>query len=155
MDSLYNSSLNNCYTPQTFDTYYDFFQCYKFFVKQYVTTTILEILICIGTSVANFLVIVCLLFKSKKTIFDQIIIGHGKLSPIQISHSLSNLIFYLSSLKVLWMALLGYSICLFFTLTMSWDIGLLAKPSPLFGLRMIITLISQQACICCTCHMCA
>ena len=79
----YNETFSNytpvslCEIPQTVETYYDFFQCYKYFVQIHLTRSLIEILLSIGTSLANALVILCLILKPKKTIFDQIIFGHS------------------------------------------------------------------------------
>ncbi len=75
--SFSNNSFENCLTRQTFGTYEEFFECYKYFVSLNVTRSIIEILLSIGTSLANALVIICLILKPKKTIFDKIIFGHS------------------------------------------------------------------------------
>jgi hypothetical protein len=75
--SYRNSSFENCLIHQTFGTYEEFFECYKYFVSINITRSIIEILLSIGTSLANALVIICLILKPKKTIFDQIIFGHS------------------------------------------------------------------------------
>jgi len=76
---LNHTNMSQCEIPQTFETYYEFFQCYKYFVSINLTRSVIEIFLSIGTSLANALVIVCLILKPNKTIFDQIIFGHSRL----------------------------------------------------------------------------
>ena len=90
MGFLNNLTLNNtgntnystdifCLTPQAFTTFEDFSLCYQYFFMNAPTRAILEILLCLGTVVTNTTVIICLLLKPKLSLFDQILIGHGKL----------------------------------------------------------------------------
>ena len=90
--TIYNNT-SSCLIPKTFGTYEEFFECYKFFVSLNVTKSVMEILLSVLTSLANTLVIVCLVFKPKMNIFDQIIIGHSKL-VLKLIYQINITVFY-------------------------------------------------------------
>ena len=65
-----------CKTPQTFYTSEQFFKCYDYFAKQKPVATFFEILLSCGTVFSNLLVVICIVFGSKKkTCFDKILFG--------------------------------------------------------------------------------
>ena len=72
-----NTSL--CLIPHTTASIEEFIHCYKFFFKKNVSVALIEIILIIGTVLAN-LTVGLLIYKHSKrklTCFDQILIGHA------------------------------------------------------------------------------
>jgi hypothetical protein len=69
--------MSYCYTPKTFETWGEYWDCYLVLAADRPTATILEILLAFGAAFLNSLVIFCVFFSTnKKTCFDQILVGY-------------------------------------------------------------------------------
>jgi hypothetical protein len=69
--------LSWCYTPKTFKTWGDYWDCYQAVAADKSTASILEILLAFGSAFVNTLVIICVAVSTnKKTCFDQILVGY-------------------------------------------------------------------------------
>ena len=72
------SSTLNCSTAQYFSVFSDFFECYKELVSQNVLGAVGQIFLGVMTLIACVLVLILLLIKPHKTIFDTILLCHSK-----------------------------------------------------------------------------
>jgi len=82
--TTYNISvIQACVTPQTFISFAEFVQCYKFFFSHSFLVSILEILLILSTVFFNLLLILLIYFKPRLrrekhlTCFDKIYIGQA------------------------------------------------------------------------------
>ena len=66
-----------CYTPKTFTNLTEYFECYRLVASEKVAISILELLVAFGAAFINGFVVFCLFVSSsKKTCFDQILVGY-------------------------------------------------------------------------------
>lgn len=67
----------SCLIPQTFTNAFDFYECYKYFSSRNIAATFFEIALAVGTVFFNSLVVICMIYGSKKkTCFDKILFGY-------------------------------------------------------------------------------
>ena len=68
----------NCFTKNFSRNFFELFECYEYHFCQSIISSLLSILLIIGTIISNSLVIMLIKRNSLKlTIFDKILIGHS------------------------------------------------------------------------------
>ena len=73
-----NFALNNCLVKNFSRNFFELFECYEYHFCQSVISSVLSILLIVGTIISNSLVIMLIKRNSLKlTIFDKILIGHS------------------------------------------------------------------------------
>lgn len=73
-----NFALNNCLVKNFSRNFFELFKCYEYHFCQSVISSVLSILLIVGTIISNSLVIMLIKRNSLKlTIFDKILIGHS------------------------------------------------------------------------------
>ena len=76
-NETYTDFRKYCYTPKTFTNLTEYFECYQIIAGEKMIVTVLELLIAFSAALVNGFNIFCLFVgTSKKTCFDEILIGY-------------------------------------------------------------------------------